>query len=432
MILLRGDFVKFSENVFKEKVEKAKEKASIQVVENNFEVETVSPDGKEVVMYGDVVNLKNGAKEIRRFRSDKKLLELTKGVQARLEFSMRFADYMNFNEVGSEVLDRLRGCNIRESGKSYLDVITEKDKEPLLSYITTAKIQTLSQESTNMYKEPCRQTGKPIKIINEILRANNKKELSQKEIDGVLGALQQHINAEFKIVEGKDITKYYNVKNYVKGGGSLNGSCMRYDYINKIPDFFKIYEDNAKMLILQDNNTGKIYGRAIIWEDVALEFDDTEVYLTVMDRIYTTQNSLVELFKDYAEEHDMMYPICQEPQTESWKYKGNKYHIGGDDYRLRFELKQAVYKYGIIPYLDTAVWCYNMNTNLLYSESEENDWELSGITTSGNWNMQYDIRGAYCRKLAEENIETRGVEVDRDDVTNLDHIRKISRGDYND
>lgn len=64
---------------------------------------------------------------------------------------------------------------------------------------------------------------------------------------------------DFRLIDKKEITKYYNEQTYFKSIGTLGASCMRYDSCN---NFFKIYEDHAKMLICIKND--KLLGRAIV------------------------------------------------------------------------------------------------------------------------------------------------------------------------
>lgn len=70
----------------------------------------------------------------------------------------------------------------------------------------------------------------------------------------------------FKIVEGKDIAKYYNESNYDSKEGSLGESCMRYE---SCQEYLGIYTENpqCKLAILVDESTDKISARALIWDD---------------------------------------------------------------------------------------------------------------------------------------------------------------------
>jgi len=111
------------------------------------------------------------------------------------------------------------------------------------------------------------------------------------------------IFSSFELVSGDSIAHWYNKDNYLDGGsGQLGNSCMA-----SVPKgFFKIYTQNPEvcsLLILKDEvDDTKIKGRALVWklkkpEDV-----------TFMDRIYTNQDSDMQLFKDYS-------------KLKKWEYK---------------------------------------------------------------------------------------------------------------
>lgn len=102
----------------------------------------------------------------------------------------------------------------------------------------------------------------------------------------------------FRLVKGDDIKFWYHQKNYSKKGGTLNGSCMRYDSCQR---FFGIYTDNpdvCQMLILIDDNN-QLTGRALVWKLRNGE--------TFMDRIYYVNDSDVDLFKNYAKKEGWYY-----------------------------------------------------------------------------------------------------------------------------
>jgi hypothetical protein len=94
----------------------------------------------------------------------------------------------------------------------------------------------------------------------------------------------------FKVVDGEDIKHWYNQKNYVQGGGSLNGSCMRgEDAQNRLG----LYTENpavVKLLIMTDGD--KLLSRALMWTT------DRGIYI---DRPYCRYDKDQMLYKKYAE-----------------------------------------------------------------------------------------------------------------------------------
>ena len=100
-------------------------------------------------------------------------------------------------------------------------------------------------------------------------------------------------HTKFELVNGEDIRKWYYTDRYVKGTGSIHGSCMRH---SKCQSFFDIYVQNTEvcsMLIFREE-TERISIRALVWK-----LPDGTTY---MDRIYSSRNSDTLIFKNYAKE----------------------------------------------------------------------------------------------------------------------------------
>ncbi len=120
---------------------------------------------------------------------------------------------------------------------------------------------------------------------------------------------------QFDVVTGKKIAYWYYYKHYEDGDGTLNNSCMS----EVDPDYFEIYttNKNVSLVILYDDEgtigeNGKytsthIKGRAILWNAYIDGVGDVKF----MDRIYTVQDSDVELFKQYAEKNKFWYKTRQ-------------------------------------------------------------------------------------------------------------------------
>jgi len=98
----------------------------------------------------------------------------------------------------------------------------------------------------------------------------------------------------FELVSGTKIPELYNWRNYEmeRSKGTLSQSCM----CSAPSHWFNIYSDNpdkVSMLVLKSEKSNKIKGRAIVWN-----LDSPKI--TYMDRIYTHDDSDVNLFKEYA------------------------------------------------------------------------------------------------------------------------------------
>lgn len=103
-------------------------------------------------------------------------------------------------------------------------------------------------------------------------------------------------------VRGEEIRKWYLYKNTVDNEGELSQSCMNYEGAQRFLDF---YVDNPKvvsLLIMRDKqNKDKIRGRALVWKL------SKPAGGTFMDRVYTSKEYEVDLFKRYARKQGWIY-----------------------------------------------------------------------------------------------------------------------------
>ena len=177
----------------------------------------------------------------------------------------------------------------------------------------------------------------------------------------------------WKVLEGEDIRKYYYRGMYSKCTGSLGHSCMRY---KRCQDYFDIYIDNAKMLVLIPKRGYKIVGRAILWEIDGI---------TYMDRVYGIDNHVNYLFNNYAKEHKFALrqhnALMCNGDTIGWyfpddNYKERKYP------KINLKLKD---KYCYYPYLDTFRYL-SSNKSTLLNELSDKCWVCA--YTDG-WTCRY-------------------------------------------
>ena len=204
--------------------------------------------------------------------------------------------------------------------------------------------------NTGNWSKENRQVGKPTRIIQKLL----KREYKTRDLELFNNYLRAEIQGafNFEIVSGSDITKYYNVETYFREAGTLGNSCMRH---SRCADYFKVYEDCAKMLITKKND--KITGRALLWEI------DGKTY---MDRIYTCFDYLENNFIEHAEQNHWYHRA-----NNSLLHSGNdQMWVGTEDnytsehaYDLTIHLNK---KYAYMPYLDSFRY-YDYEKDCLYS-----------------------------------------------------------------
>lgn len=108
----------------------------------------------------------------------------------------------------------------------------------------------------------------------------------------------------FEIIKGEDIKKIYLNKNEKIHDmtGTIKGSCM----IGKDSNILNLYTTNPEkvgLLVLNDpNNKGKILGRALLWENLLKPKGRT-----FMDRIYSVNPDIVNIFIDFAIKNKWIY-----------------------------------------------------------------------------------------------------------------------------
>ena len=151
---------------------------------------------------------------------------------------------------------------------------------------------------------------------------------------------------KFKLVKGEDIPKWYAEDKYDSDRGTLGGSCMR----DVESDYFDIYSENSKVcnLLIYFNENKKLLGRALIWK-LKKSPCDAKYF---MDRIYTSSDSDVLKFKQYADEQGWMYKHRQNsgfPEGLLFVYKGA--HVFG---KILVELEDG--DFDSYPYLDTLTF----------------------------------------------------------------------------
>ena len=208
------------------------------------------------------------------------------------------------------------------------------------------------------------------RLVRSIM-TKNSIEFVEKDIEDFVNQYKSSFDvsinamANFKIVTGKEISYWYNEKNYESQGSTLGNSCMK----DVPPSYFDLYtkNSNCSLLILYSNQfrnfkfvkdsegvpkfeSKKICGRALVWK--------TDEGDTVMDRIYTNRDSDISLFKKFAQERGWIYKTSQDSYYHSQLTDGKtfftkKYSISLDE--VEFE------KY---PYLDTMQFIYKWDKKI--------------------------------------------------------------------
>lgn len=179
---------------------------------------------------------------------------------------------------------------------------------------------------------------------------------------------------DFEVVTGDKIAYWYNCNNYVRRTSTLGSSCM--SDVN--PKFFDIYVNNPEkvsMVILKNDTGDKILGRALLWK-----LDNPKI--TFMDRIYTTSDSVIQIFKDYCYQNNWYHKITQNSSSSELKST-----LDTKDETLSLTLKnEREGDYNKYPYLDTLKY-FDLSTGVLSSDysTKRNSSVITLEVTDGTW-----------------------------------------------
>lgn len=218
---------------------------------------------------------------------------------------------------------------------------------------------------------------------------------------------------QFDVVDGDDIAHWYHRKNYEEGRGVLNNSCMG----EVEPRFLDIYTKNkqVKLIILygdsgilgSDNKYAcdKIKGRALLWE---AEIDGKSVKF--MDRVYTKNDSDVNLFIKFAQENKFWYKESQSMYPDINLTDGNSVL----DQSIKVNVSLDRIEFARYPYMDTL--CYgNVSNKTLTNAHEEH--ERMFRRTGGDY-IDKDGNVSFGEDLEIENSEVENSEVENSEVEN--------------
>lgn len=190
---------------------------------------------------------------------------------------------------------------------------------------------------------------------------------------------------QFQVVTGEKISYWYDSQRYQSGGGTLNNSCM-----SEVDDgYFDIYTSNPQvsMVILYDDNgqikgdnysSDKIKGRAILWQ---AKLNGVEAQF--MDRIYTSNDSDVELFKQYAQKRGWYYKDSQSMTPREKITNG----ILVNRPEIIVKLTYTLFNY--YPYCDTMCFCYPGSMELRNTEDDSDGSMRVLRSTDGDYYDEY-------------------------------------------
>jgi hypothetical protein len=171
---------------------------------------------------------------------------------------------------------------------------------------------------------------------------------------------------QFDIVKGREISEWYSHENYDSDTGTLSNSCMAHSESETFDIY--VYNSQVNLIILYSDDgqiisgkytSDKIKGRALLW---LCDINGLEVKF--MDRIYTNNDSDVELFKQFAKKNGFWYKVNQNSNIEGEVTDGNRI-ISYPNITVRAD--EVIWDY--YPYLDTI--CYIDTDNGIITNNKE-------------------------------------------------------------
>jgi hypothetical protein len=306
-----------------------------------------------------------------------------------------------YNRLNHEILETIYVPEVGAIGKIISETYGSGTKIYCLfecvEGVDSGKRTILNKEALEEYdpsfKKVWTANRNPIKI-GRLLRAllrSGKISATDKEVEEFVNSYKSSIDIlndaflKFDIVEGEKISELYSYVNYNSMEGTLGNSCMAdvsdyyfYMYV-KNPDVCKLvvlYDDNGVVSKSGENikyTSSKIKGRALLWT--------TRVGGIFMDRIYTNNDSDVDLFKKFADKNGWWHKKSQNSDNEFYVQRGT-------------EIKEPIYIVDLqkwndnYPYLDSLQYI-NSGTGELsnsYYSIDSGDFSIRTLTnTNGNY-----------------------------------------------
>ena len=291
-----------------------------------------------------------------------------------ITYSDKFRETLN--KITHEISDfLLEKENHMHSIYSYIDIGNSSDT---VSFIQANKAIDMKANMTNWEelvwtsKRGNMKIGKFLmSLVGDRFQLNSNRssaKLKSNDIESFVNKFKIEFSFDdyiknFQIVEGEDIVKWYDENNYsnqATTSTTLGNSCMRYSKYSK---YIKLYADNSekvKMLIYKDVD-GRLAGRALLW------YLDEPINTIFMDRIYSTEDKIIDLYKKYASMNKWLHKSYQTYGYEHDLVDTNVLPHQLIKQNISVKLKDQFYRF--IPYLDT-LQVLDKETNILSNKGE--------------------------------------------------------------
>lgn len=308
------------------------------------------------------------------------------------------------NNIDHKLSDKLLEDNVDDKSSKFtlvdyddddIDMFTFATSTKILDYIKLRKIEfekeddeielfdeLIDDKNNKIWKEN-RAKIKIGKFINKLypntyINAGKPGEDIESFVNAVKAERTKSLG-NFKIVEGQDIVKYYNIVNYEKGGqgSTLWGSCMATKECQPYIGFYPL--NNIKLVVLMSSQGDTIRGRALLWD--IDEMDGEKVNRKFMDRIYIIKQHDIQKFTDLAERNGWLYKKSQ----DMWD---STYIVDTKDgsSERRSMVVHNIKEYKAYPYMDTMKY-FNLSEGYL---TNDNRLDYDATLESPDGGYDYD------------------------------------------
>lgn len=210
------------------------------------------------------------------------------------------------DDISNELLEI---SNKKKFKETFID---RTDSEDMVTFISSDRVNKMIQEGVEDIEEESWSSPQRIetRIGRLIVRLLGNKFLPS-DIENFVNEYKSTITSKklyrhFKLIEGEEIKKWYLFENYAEGGGNLRNSCMKFRFCQNFFDIYIKNPEKIKLLILLDNNREKILGRSLIWK---LDRPENSIF---MDRVYFSNDFILNMFINYAIKHKWIYKLEEE------------------------------------------------------------------------------------------------------------------------
>jgi hypothetical protein len=316
-------------------------------------------------------------------------IENTSGRLTNASANHHIYNKLNF-EVPSEILrldvgvkGKILGEVVGENGNVYVLFESESGEKTILNKKALSLVDDREFKLWNTNRNPV----KIGRLAQSLLTAAGQS-FTPSDIEKFVNAYKSTIKmmndelSHFDIVSGEDIIYWYRSENYANNKGTLGNSCMA-----NCDSYLEMYANNSniQMVILYDKDgkivdgkykSDKILGRALLWK---LD-NGSDIGPYFMDRIYTNNDSDINLFIKFAEINGYW---VKDSQTSCSSFKA----VLKSQSKINPYLQVSInYTPDSFPYLDTLCY-FDFRDKVLHTNEDSYD--------GGNSYLLNDTSGGY-------------------------------------